>query len=128
MCNMQKYISYKSHRIKPSCILQTILLGGRSAVFLSEGMCPWCQKVLILFWSKILKFYTLIWNAQFTKFTQLSIHTDPKWSPKIVSPPPPPTGFYLLGSGGKLPPSVLASPKKVFPEKKLEAISNTDLI
>ena len=30
-------------------------------------------------------------------------------------------GFYLLGRGGE------ASPKKVSPEKKLKAISNTDL-
>ena len=41
------------------------------------------------------------------------------------------SGFYLLGGGGrgKVSPKPLSSPqKKVFAEKKLKAISNTDLI
>ena len=41
------------------------------------------------------------------------------------------SGFYLLGGRGKLPlANVSASPhqKKSFPEKKLKAILNTDLI
>ena len=43
------------------------------------------------------------------------------------------SGFYLLGGGGgrgEVPPNLSApSPqKKVFPETKLKAISNTDLI
>ena len=43
------------------------------------------------------------------------------------------SGFYLLGGAGggrgKVPPNLSAPPqKKFFPEKKLKAISNTDLI
>ena len=42
------------------------------------------------------------------------------------------SGFYLLGggAGGKFPQTSQPPPppKKVFPEKKLKAISNTDLI
>ena len=40
------------------------------------------------------------------------------------------SGFYLLGGGrGEVPPNLSAPPKKkVFPEKKLKGISNTDLI
>ena len=38
------------------------------------------------------------------------------------------SGFYLLGGRGEVPPNLSAPPKKVFPEKKLKAISNTDLI
>ena len=41
------------------------------------------------------------------------------------------SGFYLLGGGGRgeVPSNLSAPPpKKVFPEKKLKAISNTDLI
>ena len=40
------------------------------------------------------------------------------------------SGFYLLGGQGGSSPKPLSSPpqKKVFPEKKLKAISNTDLI
>ena len=40
------------------------------------------------------------------------------------------SGFYLLRGRGEVPPNLSAPPpkKKVFPEKKLKAISNTDLI